>query len=105
MPINESKMAQAIYDTLFTAFTSPPQGFNSGAVSQADKTYLTLNWPGQQIDIAQFANPWSPQNTSGSTASTENFSRMIDGIMSIYPVASPNGNKVTQVYEQVTNAT
>jgi len=105
MPVNESKMMQAVYDTLFSAFTNPPKGFNSGAVSQGDKTYLTLNWPGQQIDISQFANPWSPQNTSGSTAATENFSRMVDSIQSIYPVSSPNGNKVTQIYQNVTNAT
>lgn len=104
MPINESKMAQAIYDTLFTAFTAPPKGFNSGAVSQADKTYLTLNWPGQQLDVAQFANPWSPVNPQGVVSATENFSRLVDDIPSIYPVTSPNGNRVSQVYELVTNA-
>ena len=104
MAVNETQIMQAIYDNLFAAFTSPPQGFNGAAVSQKDKTYLTLNWPGQQIDVAQFANPWSPNNSTGSTTATELFARLVDDNQSIYPVASPNGNRLSQVYESVVNA-
>jgi hypothetical protein len=104
MAVNEAQIMQAIYDNLFAAFTNPPQGFNGAAVSQKDKTYLTLNWPGQQIDVAQFANPWSPSNPTGSTTATELFSRLVDDSQSIYPVASPNGNKLSGMYKLVVNA-
>ena len=104
MAVNEAQIVQAIYDNLFAAFTNPPQGINGGAVSQKDKTYLTLNWPGQQIDVAEFANPWSPGNPTGSTTATEIFSRLVDDSQSIYPVTSPNGNRLTQVFGQVVNA-
>lgn len=104
MPDQNSKMLQAIYDTLFSAYTNPPQGVDSPATSQADQTYLSLNWPGQQIDIGQFANPFSPNNPEGSMEAVENFSALVDNLLSINPISSQNGNRLTQVYESTVNA-
>ncbi|WP_215222949.1 hypothetical protein [Echinicola shivajiensis] len=104
MPDQNSKMLQAIYDTLFSAYTNPPKGVDSPATSQADQTYLSLNWPGQQIDIGQFANPFSPNNPEGSMEAVENFSALVDNLLSINPISSPNGNRLTMVYETTVNA-
>lgn len=102
MSINQDQMLQAIYDTLFSAFTSPPA--QTEGASQAEQTYLTLEWPGQQIDTSQFANPWSPQNTKGSAESTENFSFLVDKIQSLNPVFSSNGGNISDIYNLVVNA-
>lgn len=104
MSINQDQMLQAIYDTLFSAFTSPPAQAEGEGASQAEQTYLTLEWPGQQIDVSQFANPWSPQNTKGSAEATENFSFLVDKIQSLNPIVSPNGVKISDVYNLVVNA-
>lgn len=104
MSINQDQMLQAIYDTLFSAFTSPPAQAQGQGASQADQTYLTLEWPGLQIDVAQFANPWSPQNPKGSTESTENLSFLVDKVQSLNPIYSANGQNISDIYEVVVNA-
>ncbi|GAB3646517.1 hypothetical protein GCM10028791_06870 [Echinicola sediminis] len=104
MSDQNSRMLQAIYDTLFSAYTNPPEGTQGPSTSQADQTYLSLNWPGQQIDISQFANAQGPNNPDGSPASTENFSTLSDNLMSLNPISSPNGNTLTKVYESTVNA-
>lgn len=105
MPINEQQMAQAIYDTLFSAFTNPPNGFNNPDPGSKDTTtYLTLNWPGQQLDFTQFANPWSPNNTGGSTFAAENFATLVDPVFSTFPIATPNAQKVSQIFKLVANS-
>lgn len=105
MSINQTAMLEAIYDTLFSAFTSPPTGANGEGASQADKTYLTLEWPGLQIDVAQFANPWSPSNPTGSTEATENLSFLVDKAQSLNPITSQNGQNVSDIYGLVVTAT
>ncbi len=104
MSINQDQMLQAIYDTLFSAFTSPPAQAQGQGASQADQTYLTLEWPGLQIDVAQFANPWSPQNPQGRTESTENLSFLVDKVQSLNPIYSANGQNISDIYNLVVNA-
>lgn len=104
MSINQDQMLQAIYDTLFSAFTSPPPQAQAEGASQADQTYLTLEWPGLQIDISQFANPWSPQNLKGSTEATENLSLLVDKVQSLNPIYSANGQNISDIYNLVVNA-
>ncbi|UCS95631.1 hypothetical protein KZP23_11730 [Echinicola marina] len=104
MPDQNSRMMQAIYDTLFSAYTNPPEGTQGPATSQADQTYLSLNWPGQQIDISQFANPFSPNNPDGSMEAVENFSTLVDNLFSINPITSQNGNRLSLVYKSTVNA-
>jgi hypothetical protein len=104
MSINQDAMLQAIYDTLFSAFTSPPAQAAGQGASQADQTYLTLEWPGLQIDVSQFANPWSPQNKDGSTEATENLSFLVDKTQSLNPISAQNGQTVSNIYKSVVNA-
>lgn len=104
MSINQDAMLQAIYDTLFSGFTSPPAGTKGEGASQADQTYLTLQWPGLQIDVKQYANPWSPQNLTGSTEATENFSTLVDKVQSLNPITALNGQNISTIYQTVVNA-
>ncbi len=105
MSISEDKMLQTIYDSLFAAFTAPPPNAARQGAAQADKTYLILNWPGQQIDPAQFKNPWSPSNTTGTQEAAENFSALVDSAPMLNPVWSPSGNNISKIYDDVLNAT
>jgi hypothetical protein len=104
MAISEQKMLQTIYDSLFEAFTSPPPNAQRQGGAQADKTYLILNWPGQQVDPAQFRNPWTPTNPTGTQEAAENFSALVDDAPLLNPIWSPSGRKVSQVYADVVNA-
>ena len=104
MAISEDKMLQTIYDSLFAAFTSPPPNAQRQGGSQADKTFLILNWPGQQVDPAQYRNPWTPTNPEGTQEAAENFSALVDDAPMLNPIWSPSGRKVSQIYADVVNA-
>lgn len=104
MPDQNARMMQAIYDTLFNAYTNPPPGSQTQGASQAASTYVSLNWPGQQIDIAQYANAWSPQNPDGAVSATENFATLADNMMSLNPISALNNNTLSNIYSLVVNA-
>ncbi|QRM90106.1 hypothetical protein FG167_12970 [Lacinutrix sp. WUR7] len=103
MAVDQEKMLQTLYDSLFGVFTGTPPGGEAG--SEAEKTVLMLNWPGQAIDMATFANPWSPANPSGSQEALETFSALVDPIPLINVGYSSSGKKVSEVQELVVNAT
>lgn len=65
---------------------------------------MILNWPGQQVDPAQFRNPWSPANPAGTQEAAENFSALVDDAPLLNPVWAPSGRKVSQIYTDVVNA-
>ena len=92
-----------MYDSLFGVFTGKPPGGESG--SKADKTVLMLNWPGQAIDMATFANPWSPANPKGSQDALETFSALVDPIPFIDVGYSSSGIKISEVQSLVVKAT
>ncbi len=103
MAIDQQKMLQTIYDTLFAAFTEPPPGGEGG--SQRGSTFLSLSWPADVIDVSQYANAWSPQNPTGTMYAVENFSRLVDKVPLVNVGYSPSGQLVSQIYDLVTNAT
>lgn len=100
MAIDETKMVQSIYDTLFNAYTkTPPGGLPAG--SQADKVFINLIPGGEPIDVAQYANPISPLNPQGIPAAAENFSRLVDRVPLVNGTFVDTGKKVSEVYKQV----
>jgi hypothetical protein len=105
MAISQDRMLQAVYDALFGAFTKPPVNSptREGGLSP-DSTFLALNWPGVQIDVADFAGPWSPINSNGNMFAAENFSKLVDNVPSLSAIYSPNGEKVSDVYKSIVNA-
>ncbi len=95
-------MLQSLFDSLFGVFTGAPPGGEKG--SEADKTVLILNWPGQAIDMATFANPWSPANPTGNQNALETFSDLVDTIPNIGVGYSSSGKKVSDVHALVVDA-
>ncbi len=102
MAVDQEKMLQSLYDSLFGVFTGKPPGGEAG--SEADKTVLELNWPGQPIDMATFANPWSPSNPEGSQEALENFSTLVDPIPLIGVGYAASGKTISEVHRLVVNA-
>jgi hypothetical protein len=100
MAIDENKMVQSIYDTLFNAYTkSPPGGLPAG--SEADRMFITLIPGGEPIDISQYANPVSPLNPQGIPAATENFSRLVDRLPLVKSAFVDSGKKISEVYKAI----
>lgn len=95
-------MLQTLYDTLFGVFTGTPPGGEAG--SEAGKTVLMLNWPGQAIDMATFANPWSPANPTGSQEALETFSALVNPVPLINVGYAASSKTVSEVQKLVVNA-
>lgn len=102
MAIEQEKMLQTLYDSLFGVFTGTPPGGEAG--SESDKTVLMLNWPGQAIDMATFANPWSPANPEGSQEALETFSALVDPVPLINVGYVASNKKISEVQKLVVNA-
>ena len=102
MAVNQEKMLQTLYDSLFGVFTGTPPGGEAG--SEADKTVLMLNWPGQAIDMAAFANPWSPVNPQGSQEALETFSTLVDPVPLINVGYVASNKMISDVQSLVVNA-
>lgn len=103
MPIDQAALIQTVYDTIFSAYTrSPLPGMPTG--SQGSEIFLTLEWPGQQLDASQYRNPWSPQNTQGSQMAIEEFSALVNRIPLLYATYTNSGITVEEVYQFILGA-
>lgn len=100
MAVNETKMMQSMYDTLFNAYTKiPPGGMAAG--SQEDKMFITMIPGGEPIDVSQYANPISPLNPQGTPAATENFSRLVDRLPLVKAAFVDSNIRVSAVYKAI----
>jgi hypothetical protein len=104
MPINNQKMLQSIYDTLFSGYILPPEGSSFQGADPAKSVYLALEWPGLPILPDDVANQWSPTNTKGLMSKTEKFSRLVDKIPATSPMFTSTGNTVSNLYKAIANA-
>ncbi len=103
MPIDQASLIQSVYDNIFSTFIKPP---NTGQPNvRSREMFLTLEWPGQQLDASQYQNPWAPQNPGGSQFATEMFSALIDEIPLLDAVYIDSGVTVEEMYEFVLGAT
>jgi hypothetical protein len=105
MPINNQKILQSIYDTLFSGYVQPPDAAAvQGPNPDPARVYLCLEWPGKQISEADFAGAWTPNNPKGKMDATEKFSTLVDDIPSVFPMFTPLGPKVSDTYRSITLA-
>lgn len=103
MSIDQASLIQSVYDNIFSTFVKPP---NTGQPNvRSSEMFLTLEWPGQQLDASQYQNPWSPQNPNGSQFATEMFSALIDAIPLLDSIYIDSGVTVEEMYEFVLGAT
>lgn len=103
MPIDQASLIQSVYDNIFSTFVKPPTTGQPNVRSR--EMFLTLEWPGQQLDASQYQNPWSPQNPNGSQFATEMFSALIDAIPLLDSIYIDSGVTVEEMYEFVLGAT
>ena len=101
MAVDQTSLIQSIYDTVFSSFVYPPR---AGQPNTQREIVLSLEWPGQQIDISQYANPWLPQNPTGSQFATEMFSTLVDAVPLLDAVYVDSGVTVEELYEFVLGA-
>ncbi|WP_369211863.1 hypothetical protein [Streptomyces flavofungini] len=105
MAIDQKQLLQAIYDAIFDALTVTPSGIGGGQpILRRASTYMSLQLPGNPIDAAQFANPWSPTNLSGSVAASENFATLIDPVPLLTPAYAVGGVSTDTVYGEIVRA-
>jgi hypothetical protein len=104
MAINQAALIQAVYDAIFSAYIQPPVAGLPTNKQQQD-FFLTLEWPGQQLDASQYQNPWSPQNPQGQQSATEYFSALVDSIPMLFPVYTDSGITVEEMYQFLLAAT
>lgn len=100
MSIDQAALIRAIYDTIFAAYTQPPAP-GLPAANQPEDLFLTLEWPGQQLDPSQFSNPWSPQNLGGSPLATEFFSNLVNPIPALSATYRDSGVTVEEMYHNI----
>jgi len=104
MTINNQKMIQSVYDTLFSGYVQPPDGTPYPGTDDAAKIYLCLEWPGKPISEADVAGGWSPTNPKGKMSVNEKFSDLVDDIPQTFPMFTPTGNKISDTYRSITGA-
>ncbi len=105
MAINQEKMMQSILDIIYDSLTTPPSGGMSGRPPvEPENTFVTLAFPGNPIDVSQFANAWSPTNPEGNTVASENFAWLVDNVPKRETIHSPSGLSVDDLYGEIVNA-
>lgn len=103
MQCNVMDVTIAIRDTIFNtvlgAYAHRPDDDSSSSPYQGRNVVIGAVWPGQLIDEAQYGNAWSPTNSSGSSAATENLSLLVDPIPNPGQWYTKSGRKVEQMYK------
>ncbi|TPQ18832.1 hypothetical protein [Streptomyces sporangiiformans] len=105
MAINQKQMMQAVYDAIFDALTTTPPPIGGGRpILPKATTFMSFQLPGNPIDPAQFANPWSPTNPNGSIATAENFATLVDPVPVLSPGYAPSGASIDGLYGEIVRA-
>jgi hypothetical protein len=94
-----SKLVQGIFDNIFNSVTQAEPG--GKPVAQASSTVLTLMKPGLAINSADFRNPWTPGNNSGSQDAAINTSELVDVAPKMSSLYTDSGRTITEVYKQM----
>src|SRR2546423_11047511 len=85
----ESAIEQAIFSVILPAY--------AGTTAE----FVCRVWPGQPISASQYANAWSPTNTTGRQAATENLSMLVDPVPNLAGKYSKSGGMVEDTYARV----
>jgi hypothetical protein len=85
----ESAIEQAIFGVVLPAYAGPASEF------------VCRVWPGQPISASQYGNAWSPTNTNGRQAATENLSMLVDPVPNLAGKYSKSGGMVEDTYQRV----
>ncbi len=97
---NETAIRDAIFDIILAAYSQQPTDGLQPAFG-SEKIFMIRVWPGQQIEGKEYGNAWSPTNSSGNQAATENLSILVDAIPILLGSYSRSGRTVEGTYDYV----
>lgn len=103
--LNEAR--EDIFNLINSVLTTAPPSGTSGRrepIEKNDRFFLTIDLPGQAIDVVQFNNAWSPDNLNGSTTALENFSLLVNGIPFLSRIHSLTEYSLEKIYEEIVEA-
>ena len=89
---------EALYATVL-AGTGAAGGGASGV------GYVCLEWPGLPIELADYANPLTGDNPTGSPAALEAFSTLVDELPALSPLYQATGASLQTIYRMILGAT
>ena len=89
-------LIQGVFDNIFNSITKADPG--GKPIATASTTMLTLMKPGMAINPADYRNPWTPGNNSGSQDSAINNARLVDSIPEANTLYSDSGKDISKVY-------
>lgn len=101
--LSDRAISEAIYDAILAAYTQPPLPGLPPA-HQPNATFIAYVWPGDPLVEADYDNPWTPDNDSGSTFAAENISTLVNKIPALSHAYTSNGEHITDVYELILQA-
>jgi hypothetical protein len=94
-----SDLVQGIYDNILGSVTKAESG--GQPLMPAATTVFSLMQPGLAINSKDFANPWTPGNSSGNKDAAINTANLVDAAPTMSALYSDNGNRISQVYKQI----
>jgi hypothetical protein len=94
-----SKLIQGIFDNIFNSITQAEPG--GKPIAQASTTVLSLMKPGLAINSADFRNPWTPGNSTGSQDAAVNTAQLVDVAPNMSTLYTDSGRKISEVYKQI----
>jgi hypothetical protein len=93
------RLIQGVFDNIFNSVTQATPG--NPAAAPASSTMLSLMKPGMAIRAADFRNPWTPGNVSGSQPAAVNTAQLADIAPKMSTLWADSGNSISQIYQQI----
>ncbi|NAZ77368.1 hypothetical protein GTQ99_18355 [Kineococcus sp. T13] len=97
----DENIALSLYDKMLQVVTGADPGLGLPSAFDTSTTAFLMAQRGLVLNGADYRNPWSPGNTSGSQESTANIASLVDDVPGPGPTWSPTLRRVSQVYSNL----
>jgi hypothetical protein len=97
----DDRIALTLYDRMMEVITGKDPGAGLPSAFDTQQTMFVMAQRGMVLNGADYRNPWSPGNTSGSMDATEAIATLVDDIPAVSPMLSWTGRKVSDVYTKM----
>ena len=98
-PEEANNLVQGIFDGIFDSLTQSAQG--GKPLLLPSTTVLSLMKPAMAIKSADFRNPWTPGNSTGSKLSAVNTAALVDAAPKLSTLYADSGNSITKIYGDI----
>jgi hypothetical protein len=97
----DERIALTLYDRMFEVISGADPNAGLPSAFDSEHTMFVMAQRGMVLNGADYRNPWSPGNTDGSMAATQNIASLVDDIPGMDHLYSPTGQKVSDVYSKI----